>query len=66
MKIYVIIKGAKEATGEFMMATTEGAFRDPKAAQAWLNNKRIVWEETINGAECTCERAIHETELMDM
>ena len=66
MKIYVIVKGATAITGEMMMATTEGAFRDPKMAQLWLNKKPIVWEEVINGMECQCERAIHETELMDM
>lgn len=62
-KIYVVIKCAKEAAGEWVMATTEAAFTDTSKAQMWLNKQPIVWEENINGAVCYCERAIHDVEL---
>lgn len=63
-RIYVVIKCAKESSGEFVMATTEAAFNDQVQAQAWVSGKAVVWEEQINGAHCYCERAIHETELL--
>lgn len=63
--IYVVIKGAKEVTGEFMLVASEMAFRTREMAQAWVSGKPILWEEQINGAECQCERAIHEIELVE-
>lgn len=63
--IYVVIKGAKEITGEFMMAATEKAFRNKELALQWLRGQKILWEETIQGAECQCERAIHEVDLVE-
>lgn len=63
MTIFVIIKCARESSGEWVMATTEKAFREPAAAKMWLSKQQIVWEETINGALCYCERAVHETTL---
>jgi hypothetical protein len=64
-QIYVVIKGAKEATGERFMATTEKCFRDPNLAQQWLKNQKIVWEETIGDALFYCERAVHPAELVE-
>jgi hypothetical protein len=62
---YVIIKAAKEITGEFVLVQTEKAFKNKELAQQYLRGQNIVWEETINGAECQCERAVHEVELID-
>jgi hypothetical protein len=63
--IYVIIKGGKEITGELMLCATEAAFRSRELAQQYLKGQQIVWEETINGAEFQCERAIHEVNLVE-
>lgn len=63
--IYVIMKAAREITGEFVLVSTEGAFRNRELAQFSLKGKPILWEENINGAECQCERAIHEVDLVD-
>lgn len=63
MKIYVVIKLAKELSGEFATAGVEMAFKTEAEARAWLNGKKIVWEEVIEGFECTCERGVSETEL---
>ena len=64
MKIYVVIKAAKEQMGEWVMCSTEAAFKDQAQAQAYLKNLPVVWEETLNEALCYCERAIHEVELI--
>lgn len=61
--IYVVIKVASEITGEWTAATTERAFHTREMAQAYLANLPIVWEETLNGTPCYCERAVHETNL---
>lgn len=64
MKIYVVIKAAKETTGEFVFVATEKAFNKQEDAQQWLHSQQIVFEETIGNVTCYCERAVHETELM--
>ncbi len=61
--IYVVMKAAREVTGEFVMVSSEKAFATREAAQLFLTGQKILWDETINGAECQCERAIHEVEL---
>jgi len=62
--IYVVIKAAREITGEFVMVSSEKAFNNKELAQHYLKGQKILWEENINGAECQCERAIHEVELI--
>lgn len=62
--IYIVIKAGKDFEGNFMMVSTEMAFRSKEMAQQWVAGKPVVWEEMINNVECQCERAIHEVELV--
>jgi len=63
--IYIVIKLAKEMTGEFVMASTEKAFRDRNMAEAYVKSMPVVWEEQIGGSSAYCERGIHEVELVE-
>ena len=58
-EIYIIIKVAAQKDGEAVLATTEAAFQTAEQAKAFISGKPAVWDEVIQGMECTCERAVH-------
>ena len=63
MKIYVIIKAALQANGEFTKVQTEKAFSDKQKAEDYFKVQKNTWVENENGVTFLCERAIHEVEM---
>ncbi len=64
--VYVVFKRARQFDGDYHFIQAEKAFSDPqKAEDYWRQQSRNLWQETINGIECECERAILPVELED-
>jgi hypothetical protein len=61
--IYTVIKIAMDKHGDHVLATTEKAFRTHEQAEIYMRSVPALWEESIQGMECSCERAIHITPL---
>lgn len=64
-KVYVLIRVAKEISGEVVFATTEKVFSSKESAELSLKESQQFWEEEIQGFTCYCERAVHETNLYE-
>lgn len=63
MTVYVVVRVAKETSGEVAFGSAEKAFIDPSKAETWVRSNGTVWEEVIQGFSCYCERAIHILEV---
>lgn len=64
--IYVVFKTARQYDGEYHFVSAEKAFESSeKAEKFWRQQSQTYWNETIEGVECRCERAIHPVELLE-
>jgi hypothetical protein len=63
MKVYVVIKVARQELGEYVFVCTERAFQNEASAEAYHAAQAKQWNESIQGMTCFCERAIHVVEL---
>jgi hypothetical protein len=58
MTVYVVQRVAKETAGEFAAGAIEKVFESQAKAEAYVRSRPSVWEESINGFACYCERGL--------
>jgi len=60
MKIYLVLKIARQYEGELLFINVLKAFNNKEKAQYWVLSNRFPQSETIDGVECLVEIGIIE------
>jgi hypothetical protein len=65
MKAYCIMTIARQVNGEAVGVRIEKCFTNQEKAQVYINSlaKQVV--ETVNGVSFSCERGLHELDIIE-